>query len=414
MSQVIESIVEQHADEAAFLWMLRDHAVRAPHYDLKDLAALDERVEAHIDGLRVADTFGWTLCEQALACGQPGEAFAAGVLALESGASEKLDTVVACVDAAPTACRGLLSAFGWVHPGVLQGTVKTLLSSASSLHRRLGLVACALHRVDAGDALPAAIEDADLLLSHRASRAAGELGRVDVLNTLTTHLNANDDISRTYAAWSSVLLGDRGAGLETLRAIAQGDSPLNMTALDLSLRASTPDTARRWLKPLADAGRMREVIQAAGIVGDPLYIPWLIKHMQTPAVARVAGEAFSMITGVDIAYDDLEGEWPGEFTAGPNDDPNDDNVEMDADEDLPWPEPPLIERWWSENASRFVPGQRYLVGELITAAHCETVLRNCTQRQRRAAALELALMSPATPLFETRAPGKRQQQQLTT
>jgi hypothetical protein len=48
---VIESIVEQHAEEAAFLWLLRDAAVRAPHYSLKDLADIDERVEAHIDGL---------------------------------------------------------------------------------------------------------------------------------------------------------------------------------------------------------------------------------------------------------------------------------------------------------------------------------------------------------------------------
>jgi RecJ-like exonuclease len=35
---VIESIVEQHAEEEAFLWLLRDAAVQAPHYSLKDLA----------------------------------------------------------------------------------------------------------------------------------------------------------------------------------------------------------------------------------------------------------------------------------------------------------------------------------------------------------------------------------------
>ena len=40
----IEVIVAQHASEAAFLWMLRDAAVYAPHYALKDLARLDDRV----------------------------------------------------------------------------------------------------------------------------------------------------------------------------------------------------------------------------------------------------------------------------------------------------------------------------------------------------------------------------------
>ena len=48
---VISSIVSQHAEEAAFLWLLRSHALRAPHYALKDLAKLDGRVEAHLDGL---------------------------------------------------------------------------------------------------------------------------------------------------------------------------------------------------------------------------------------------------------------------------------------------------------------------------------------------------------------------------
>ena len=41
---VIESIVEQHAEEAAFLWILRDAAVQASHYSLNDMADLDKRV----------------------------------------------------------------------------------------------------------------------------------------------------------------------------------------------------------------------------------------------------------------------------------------------------------------------------------------------------------------------------------
>jgi hypothetical protein len=56
---VIPTIIEQHAEEAAFLWLLRDAAVRAPHYSLKNLADLDNRVEAHLDGLRIAGLEGW-------------------------------------------------------------------------------------------------------------------------------------------------------------------------------------------------------------------------------------------------------------------------------------------------------------------------------------------------------------------
>ena len=37
----IPHIIDQHAEEAAFLWLLRSDAVSAPHYDLEDLVRLD-------------------------------------------------------------------------------------------------------------------------------------------------------------------------------------------------------------------------------------------------------------------------------------------------------------------------------------------------------------------------------------
>jgi len=45
---IILDIVSQHAEEAAFLWLLRSNAIYQPHYALKDLAKLDDRVEAHL------------------------------------------------------------------------------------------------------------------------------------------------------------------------------------------------------------------------------------------------------------------------------------------------------------------------------------------------------------------------------
>lgn len=154
-------------------------------------------------------------------------------------------------------------------------------------------------------------------------------------------------------------------------------------------------------------GRVRLLDQ-----GDPLYVPWLIKLMPVDDVARVAGESFSMITGVDLAYDDLEGEWPEGFEAGPTENPEDEDVVMDPDEDLPWPEPNLIEAWWEKNKGSFRTGTRYLVGKPITAEHCLDVLKTGLQRQRRAAALELASLQPDEPSFNTSAPGFRQQQLL--
>ena len=89
MIPIIPSIIEQHAEEAAFLWLLRDAAIYQPHYDLEDLVELDERIEAHLDGLRLANNTGWETAQSALSWEEPGEVFTAAVLAIESSEIEK-------------------------------------------------------------------------------------------------------------------------------------------------------------------------------------------------------------------------------------------------------------------------------------------------------------------------------------
>jgi len=119
-----------------------------------------------------------------------------------------------------------------------------------------------------------------------------------------------------------------------------------------------------------------------------------------------------MITGVDIAYEKFEGEWPDGFESGPTEDSEDENVEMEPDEDLPWPNTELIEKWWWSHRGEFQNGIRYLCGKPMTMDSLQNVLRTGYQRQRAAAAIELAIRQPGQPLFEVRAPGFRQQELL--
>jgi uncharacterized protein (TIGR02270 family) len=171
-----------------------------------------------------------------------------------------------------------------------------------------------------------------------------------------------------------------------------------------------PATAKAWQAWFSRRkGGLRIAISAAGGIGDPEQVPWLIEQMKVPALARIGGEAFTMITGIDLAYDHLDKSPPEGFEAGPTDSPEDENVEMNPDEYLPWPDPVLIQKWWSNNQGRFQKGTRYLLGKPINIEWSQQVLRVGRQRQRAAAALELAIQQPGKPLFEIRAPGFRQQ-----
>jgi uncharacterized protein (TIGR02270 family) len=134
--------------------------------------------------------------------------------------------------------------------------------------------------------------------------------------------------------------------------------------------------------------------------------------MADPKTARVAGEAFTLITGVDLSIAQLDGDPPERFESAPNDDPDDSDVEMDADEGLPWPDVNKVQAWWDANGHKFQPGTRYFMGAPVTRQHCIDVLKRGYQRQRILAAHYLCLLEPGTPLFNTSAPAWRQQRLL--
>ncbi len=400
--KIVEQTLSQHAEGASFLWELRRHAVAAPHYSLADLAKLDLRVEANLDGLRVAGVPAWELCKEALSTGGSGEVFVAAVLAFESGAADRIQTVLA---APPEFFSALASALGWIPFPQAEPHIQHLLSSP---HRRIGIAASAIHRHNPGTPLPDAIATTDPLLRSRALRAVGELGLDRLFPDLYTHLADPDDRCRFSAAWSATLLADDAKSHSTLRAIAESNLPDRESALQLAIRRMDAPAATVWRDKLAP----RSAIVAAGAFGDSVCIPWLLEQMKVPKLARVAGEAFTMITGVDIAFEDLDGDKPEDFEAGPTENPEDEDVAMDPDEHLPWPDPALIAKCWSRRQSEFQSGVRYLLGKPISVESCGQILRTGRQRQRAAAALELAIRQPGQPLFNVAAPGFRQQQLL--
>jgi uncharacterized protein (TIGR02270 family) len=222
-----------------------------------------------------------------------------------------------------------------------------------------------------------------------------------------------DPACQFWAAWSAVLLGDKHQALQRLTDFAGAPGPLQTRAFQLAIQAMSVEHSHALLQPLAaDPASVRRLIRGAGLAGDPTYVPWLIGFMSNDKRARLAGESFSLITGLDLAGLDLERKPPKNFESGPNDDPNDPNVDMDEDEGLPWPDQKLIQAWWSVNSHRFQAGVRYFMGGPLNRESCLRVLKEGYQRQRIAAALYLSLLTPGAPLFEWRAPAWRQQRLL--
>jgi uncharacterized protein (TIGR02270 family) len=399
-------ICEEHAREAAFLWLLRDHAVRDVAYDLAALSELDDRLEAHLDGLRLAGDAGWEACRDLFAQAEGGEVFGAAVVAVERWDLRGFARVLDVGGGAPDLARGLASALGWIPRDRVERLLPGLLSPRSSPALRwLGVTACAVHRHDPGPGLGYAIVAKDARVRARALRAAGELGRRDLVPEIRSALGDEDDGCRFWAAWSAALFGEDAAA-RSLWDFAQRPGPFAERAATMAMRRMDPGVAYTWLYSLAGAaGDPRVPLAAAAALGDPTLVPWLIESMRVPEAARLAGGALTMITGADLEAEKLSARPPQGFDAGPTDDPADEDVSMDPDESLPWPDAARLTAWWGRRGGEFKRGTRYLLGQAMTPEWLEQVLRRGSQPARAAAALELSLRQPGRALFEVRAPG---------
>jgi uncharacterized protein (TIGR02270 family) len=343
----------------------------------------------------------------------PASLFVTTLLALERHSAAHIGDVLAIAEAVPAVESGFLSALGWVAPNSLGGTIKSWLISESPFSQYAALECCAAQRVDPGFANHHWTRSPSPRVRASAIRGGGLLGKQDLVVICTAASEDGDPALRFWAAWSAVLLGGRQRALDALVRTGFGESPHRERAFRLALQAMAPADAHKALQQLGGKpDQLRRLIQGSGINGDPTYVGWLIKHMSDDKTARLAGEAFSLITGTDLALLDLERKPPENIEAGPNDNPDDENVEMDPDDGLPWPDAGRITGWWEKNGSRFQPGARYFMGAPVTREHCIQILKDGYQRQRILAAHYLCLLQPGTPLFNTSAPAWRQQKLL--
>jgi uncharacterized protein (TIGR02270 family) len=387
--------------------------VQSPHANLDRLDRFDRRLAANFDGLRLSGSEGWAVCEAALETPSPGVVFTVTARTIEERDEARLTNILAMTEAQPETRGGMLDAFEWSDPTNLRGLVAKLLRERDGYKRMVGVAACAAHRVDPGIASDNLLRSPDPSVRAQSLKAAGELGLVDARPVCLAAITDADEDTEFWACRSAVLLGDRSHALGRLKQHGLSAMPRSAEAFRLTLQALTIADTHRILQDLAgDPERTRFLIEGSGIAGDARYVPWLVKQMADVRTARLAGESFSTITGVHLGHAALDRPAPERLESSPTDDPDDMNVEIDADDGLSWPDAAKIGKWWENNGDRFETGTRYFMGKPITSEHCVEILKTGYQRQRILAAQYLCLLDPGTPLFNTSAPAWRQQRLL--
>ena len=411
-------VLIQHAEEAAAAWRrgrIQRHAA-APR--LAALARFDEQLAGHLDGLLVAGHDGRLHARALLQEASAASAFVNAFLALMNGDAETMSLVAGMALSKFPTFRGIRDAAAWASEPFGSVRLELNASSTSPVIRALRVIRAS----DAGDSDIVASGCSDpspfvrsvsaRVLRHTGNPGAGAVRPPSGLQALVAMLDDSDLSQQSEALQSLVLLGDRGRSLDLLSQAVADRTNVGASATRLALKALPQARANELVTALARCSDWRLLMRAVGAAGDPRYIDWVISCLDDPLRMRAAGEALSLITGLDLAWHDLDRSPPEKVQRGPNDDPDDENVDMDEDEGLPWPDPAKVQAWWSANSHRFQPGVRYFMGAPPSWKHCLQVLKDGYQRQRMAAAEYLCLLRPGTMLFNCEAPAWRQQRWL--
>ncbi len=400
-----ESIITKHAEDAAFLWPQRDKAVRSNHYTERDLRRIDDRLAANLDGLLLAGERGFEICLAELrAHGDEGEVFSAGVLALATGATARLEPVFDAAFRSDAGARALVAAIAYHDFAHVEPLLRDWIGSRSAFARYLGIAGYAAHRRAPPADWNYLLEDASPRVARRAIRAVAELGCLESLAVLK---------ERVEDAWFGFevcgVLALRGAAdesvLETLFAHLAEPNHTYRAALALSLAA--PRALGAYARACLEARNEVGAIALIEAGGDLSWMPVLIRLMGEEACEHLAGEALHTMLGVDLEQSDL--------TRASERDSRDDNERSERylvhEARLALPSALAVARWWRAHEPEFEPGMRYLAGVPVADAcggvedaqreMLRQVVRCARPRQRLMAAQRLVADWPGVPSANT-------------
>jgi uncharacterized protein (TIGR02270 family) len=304
---MIPDLLVEHFEELEFLWGQRLNALQSPVLTRRELLDLEERIEAHLEGLLLGGEESIAVVKEGLAADDSFVSFAAAYSLL------RLQTAMAT--------RIVMEAFRQAQEGQLDGIRQALchgpvelvlddLKQASvtgstpiaeaaieviAFHTRLGSEAKRLEQL---------LSDENSEVRRAAWRINGQVGFVRNQQSYDAAFNDKNSRVRHEALYAAGWTQQKWL-LPHCRSFAVNPTPENWDAVVLLAILSKSDELQRILSigKRADLGPKR--FQILGAYGHPESVEELIRGMESSDLrsAVAAGAAFTKLTGCDIESD---------------------------------------------------------------------------------------------------------------
>jgi len=333
----ILDILEEHLSELDFLWEQRERFVFSPDWTLKELAAHEQRAEAHLDGLRIGAANSVDIARPALTADETGLATAATFVLMAFDSVELEREVLQAMNTAPPKSRdGIRIGLHHCDMKRLAAELADMATAGEPAVRAAALDVLAFHRLPPPKGIPMLLGDPDPGVRRLVYDAAGRFGGPWSYDVLAAALDSEFPALRIAALRASARMGLMGLDDSCRQAGTRLQNPVPEALEFLGVLGNSKDLA-----VLQNAMTRPELVDAAlsgmGKLGLVVAIPTLLDAMAREPIAHAAGRAFVRMTGVALA----------EISS--------------ADAAAP-AEPAKARAWWEKEKSRFTAEGRWQAG----------------------------------------------------
>ncbi|AEI68537.1 TIGR02270 family protein [Corallococcus macrosporus] len=407
-------VIEEHFSEAAFLYSQWERALRGANSTLEETALVEERLLAHLDGLVLGGApIAETMLGPALDGGEPEEVFCSVFASIAESPPAALEVVLALAPVAPprvlASLRRALELSS--RTGLDASLVPLLMAPEASVHALALEVHSFRGAVPRGVALEL-LDQADGRVVAAALRGLGSLERDTGHRELRRLLDDARPQVRLAAIESGLLSGVREAW-DACRQEARGGGEGAASARVLQALCGDDEDVERLVALSANEVFRADTVWALGFTGRVAAVEACLELMgQDPSVARLAGEAFSAITGLMLTDTYVMAAEEGDSLPPLEEDDLDADLSFHEEDNLPVPDRAAVADWWLRARQEFSRSGRYLGGKPFSGAALLDALARGPMRRRHVHARELALRTQGLHDVQTRAFTARQSAEL--
>lgn len=405
-AEPFRDLVDESLDESAFLWKRWEADLQSLTRSLAEVVSwTEDRLQGALDGVRAAGSGVTEVLEPVLAGDDPALLpVAAHLLAAKSAPAARTLLAAALRDAAGGRLSSLIRGVEVADLDRSFAPVTAVLSARGPEHSAALCRLKSFHRSAPGRELNEAFESKVVAHQVEALRAARYAPDETLGRCLSAGLKSAEAAVRR-AAIDTGLYRRLPHVWELALQLTRERSPAAAPFLPLLASLGSPDEQQSVVGALREPRLQQSGLFALGFIGTPEAVETCLAGMRDPKLARMAGEAYSAITGANLVRDRLAAPEPDDAPSLPpiEADALDANLVPTAPELWPPPDLDAVRAHWGRIRSGYAAGVRHLGGRPVSLGVLVDAIENGPMLRRPGLILEAAIRTAGRYEVEPRA-----------